>query len=54
MQVLDEIGIDLATSMQSAPARRVAQQQSAQAGKAAAEEDEMADDLVARLANLKS
>lgn len=52
LQVLDEIGVDLATAMQSAPAKRVAAKQPAAAEADA--EDELADDLVARLANLKS
>ncbi|KAG2486999.1 hypothetical protein HYH03_014371 [Edaphochlamys debaryana] len=49
--VLDEIGIDLATSMQAAPKQR-------QAGRAPAEAagagEDLDDDLVARLANLKA
>ncbi|KXZ41721.1 hypothetical protein GPECTOR_306g836 [Gonium pectorale] len=49
-QVLDEIGIDLAASMQSAPRQR----QRVAAPSAAAADEEPDDELMARLANLKS
>lgn len=49
-QVLDEIGIDLAASMQSAPKQR----QAARAQQQQDAEPELDDDLMARLAQLKS
>ncbi|GFR49965.1 hypothetical protein Agub_g12103 [Astrephomene gubernaculifera] len=52
-QVLDEIGVDLAAGMKSAPRQRQAARAPA-APAAAEEEGDMDDDLVARLANLKS
>jgi hypothetical protein len=52
LQVLDSIGVDIAASMQAAPGRRVAAAQANKAGTSA--EEELDDDLVNRLAQLKS
>jgi charged multivesicular body protein 2B len=52
MQVLDSIGVDIAASMQAAPGKRVAAAQASKAGTSA--EEELDDDLVNRLAQLKS
>ena len=49
-QVLDEIGIDVATGMVSAPRRKAA----VAVASAAQEGHELDDDITARLANLKA